>query len=58
MILAKHGIIPPKEWYHDPELRNKANWTVAMFLIKKNIIPPEEWMYDNKHLVKLIRDMP
>ena len=30
MILANKGIIPPKEWHHDPVLCDNIKWTVAM----------------------------
>ena len=29
MILVKQGIIPPKEWHHDPNIRDKYGHTVA-----------------------------
>ena len=32
MILADFGIIPPKEWYHDPTLCDEKGDTVAMIL--------------------------
>ena len=31
-MLAYSGIIPPKEWYHNPELQDEYNWTTAMFI--------------------------
>ena len=31
MILALNKINVPKEWYHDPNMRNKYGWTVAMY---------------------------
>ena len=46
MILASKGIIPPKEWRHDPLLKDKNNNTVAIILSSKGIIPPREWMHD------------
>lgn len=49
MYLAHGGIIQPKEWHHDPKLKNKYNNTVAMRLAEKEIIPPEEW-YHNPEL--------
>ena len=31
MKLAITGIIPPKQWYHKPEIKTKDdNWTTAM----------------------------
>ena len=32
MKLAEHGIIPPKEWCHDPNIKDKWENTVANFL--------------------------
>ena len=46
MFFAYKGIIPPKEWYHDPNLRNINGYTVAMTLASKGIIPPKEWHHD------------
>ena len=43
MLLAKREIIPPKEWYHKPELKNDLCHTVAMYLAVYGIIPPKEW---------------
>lgn len=34
MHLATNGIIPAKEWIHDPSLRNNEGNTVAMLLAK------------------------
>ena len=41
MILVLNGIIPPKEWYHDPNIKNNYGDTVAMILAYKGIIPPK-----------------
>ena len=30
MILAMNNISIPKEWEHDPNIRNNEGWTVAM----------------------------
>jgi len=46
MILARNGIIPPKEWYHDPTLTNKNGYTVAEILIDNKIAPPGIWACD------------
>jgi len=29
MYLARNGIIPPKEWCHDPNITNSDGYTVA-----------------------------
>lgn len=48
MLLAYHGIIPPTEWLHKPNLINKKCLTVAKLIaIYCSQIPPDEWYYDN-----------
>ena len=32
MYLAKNKIIPPKQWYHDPNLQSQHGMTVAMYV--------------------------
>ena len=44
MYLASKGVIPPKEWYHNPELRNSNGETVEDILRQKGINVPKEWM--------------
>ena len=46
LLLAKNGIIPPKEWNHDATIHNNDNYTVAMYLFENKINPPKEWLYD------------
>ena len=46
MLLAKKGIIPPKEYYHDPNIKNNDGDTVAILLARNGIIPPKEWHHD------------
>ena len=43
MLFAMHGVIPPKEYYHNPKLCDKNGMTVAMILALNGIIPPKEW---------------
>lgn len=43
MELAENGIMPPKEWLHNPLLKNYRGETVATILINNNILPPKEW---------------
>ena len=43
MLLAKKGIIPPKEWYHDPSVCDNFGRTVAKLLDRNEIDIPEEW---------------
>jgi len=40
MLLASNSIIPPKEWYHDPNITNKHGITVAIYLLLNNIEVP------------------
>ena len=48
MLLAYHGIIPPTEWLHKPNLINKKCLTVAKLIaIYCHQVPPDEWYYDN-----------
>ena len=55
MESAFKGIIPPKEYFHDPELKDKFGNTVALTLIKRGIIPPSEWLYPNEKLLEYIK---
>ena len=43
MYMADCGMIPLKEWHHDPQIRSRSNLTVAHLLAMNNIIPPDEW---------------
>ncbi len=44
MYLAwEKKVIPPIEYYHDPNIENDEYWTVAHKLANNGIIPPEEW---------------
>ena len=43
--MASRGVIPPKEWHHNPALRSKSNLTVAHLLAFHKIIPPKEWVF-------------
>ena len=47
MILAKNKIIPPKQWYHKPDLQGKDNYTTAMYIADNcKCIPDECWNHD------------
>ena len=49
MLLASHGLTPPKEWYHDPlTITYKNKTTVAMKLAESGVIPPKEWEHDSR----------
>ena len=41
MMLAFNGIIPPKEWCHDPNIKDKYGYTVAMHLARNGKNIPE-----------------
>ena len=43
MYMADCGMIPLKEWHHDPQIRSRSNLTVAHLLAMNDIIPPDEW---------------
>ena len=43
MILALNSIIPPKEWYHNPEIKDKDSNTVCYYLWDNGIIVPDNW---------------
>ena len=42
-------MLPPKQWFHNPQRKNKLRKTVAVILIENGIIPPIEWCYDPHH---------
>lgn len=46
MLLAFEGKDIPKEYYHDPEIRNNNGWTVALILASNGITPDECWQHD------------
>lgn len=48
MRLAFTGIVPPKEWYHNPLFVNKNNnWTTAMYIACYcKCIPDEHWNHN------------
>lgn len=43
---ASKGLIPEEKDWHEPSIKTKSSWTVAMFLANKGIIPPKEWQHD------------
>ena len=45
MLLAIHNITSPKEWIHNPALRDNEGNTVAIILSTRGIIPPKEWIH-------------
>jgi len=51
MYLAKKGIIPPKEFYHDPKLHDYDGNTVAILLLRNKLDVPEEWRYESKYRI-------
>ena len=42
MYLSQKGIIPPKEWLHNPNIQNNYGNTVNMYLACNNISIPDE----------------
>ena len=47
MYYAMNGEIPPENYYHDPTIKDKNGYTVAMMLVIHGKVPPKEWMHDN-----------
>ena len=45
MILIIKGIVPPKEWQHDPNIKDKYNHTAAYYFKLNKMPVPNEW-YD------------
>ena len=45
IYLADNDIIPPSQWYHNPNIKNKYYKTVAYKLESNNLPIPNEW-YD------------
>ena len=43
MLLAMNRIIGGKEYYHDPEIRNKEGKTVCFYIWKLGAKVPEYW---------------
>ena len=43
MELAYNGKNIPKEWEHDPEIKNNEGHTVCYYLWDNGVIAPEEW---------------
>ena len=43
MILAKNGIIPPKEWEHEKSIEGNDGEYVLSLLRKNNLKVPEVW---------------
>ena len=48
ILLAKNGIIPPNEWYHDKYIRNNNGETVKTLLKYNDINIPEFWNYEDE----------
>ena len=45
MYLGNKGIIPPKEWIHDPNIKDKYNNTVRYYLNLEQL-PIPNLLYD------------
>lgn len=43
MLLVQNKRVPPKEWIHDPQIKDKFGKTVAMYFAMRGRIPPKEW---------------
>ena len=47
MKLTDYGIISLKEWIHDPNIKDKYNYTVSYYLKYSCFPVPNEW-YDEE----------
>lgn len=45
MILACNGLHIPEEWEHDPNIRNKYGYTVALYYARGGKIPSKKWYH-------------
>ena len=43
MFLASKGVIPSKEYQHDPNITNIDGKTVCYYLFNNGVKVPEEW---------------
>lgn len=41
MYLASNGIVPPQQWYCNPDISNNENHTVCYYLFNKCLEIPE-----------------
>lgn len=48
MILASKNLSIPYQWYHDPKLKNKYGYTVALYYARNGKVPNKCW-YHNKY---------
>ena len=47
MQLTYNGIIPPKEWYHNPALKDNNGWTTAMVIANFcRQVPDNHWNHN------------
>lgn len=46
MLYAKVGGVVPKEWEHDPTIRNKNKNTVAFLYTGMNKVIGSQWLHD------------
>lgn len=45
MLYAINNQLPPKEWYHDPKIKNAMGCSVKQILLAHGLTYPEEWDY-------------
>ena len=43
MRLAMKGIIPDKQYWHDPKIKDKEGHTVCYYLWDNGVIVPDIW---------------
>ena len=46
LILAEKGILPPKEWEHDYNIKDDDGFTVEDYLEEKRLPIPNNWIRD------------
>ena len=46
MILAANGLKVPEYLYHDPNIKNKYGYTVALYMARTGTIPDKQWQHN------------
>lgn len=51
MILAKNGIIPPKEWMHDDSIIDYQDESLSDILAKHYLCSPKHWLDESEFTI-------
>ena len=51
MILAKNGIIPPKEWMHDDSIIDFQDERLSDILAKHYLCSPKHWLDESEFTI-------